>query len=108
MMSLASVLAAVVLGTLTIYVLLGGADFGAGVWHLFAKGPKADAERTLITDAIGPIWEANHVWLIAAVTILFTAFPPAYALLSTVLHIPLTILLVGIVPSRGSLCLPAL
>lgn len=101
MISLETILAAVVLGTLTIYVLLGGADFGAGVWHLFARGPKAEAQRSLITQAIGPIWEANHVWLIAAVTILFTAFPPAYALVSTTLHIPLTLLLVGIV-LRGS------
>ncbi len=100
-MPLEVILAAVILGTLTFYVLLGGADFGAGVWHLFARGPKAELERTMITDAIGPIWEANHVWLIAAVTILFTAFPPAYALISTALHIPLTLLLVGIV-LRGS------
>lgn len=100
-MSLEVMLAAVILGTLTIYVLLGGADFGAGVWHLFARGPRAEAERSLIADAIGPIWEANHVWLIAAVTILFTAFPPAYVLISTTLHIPLTLLLLGIV-LRGS------
>ncbi len=101
MMCLEVVLAGVILGSLTFYVLLGGADFGAGVWHLFARGSRASAERQLIGDAIAPIWEANHVWLITVITVLFAAFPPVYALLSTVLHIPIVILLIGIV-LRGS------
>lgn len=87
--------------SLTIYALTGGADFGGGVWDLFAAGPRAKAQRQLIAEAIGPIWEANHVWLIVVIVLLFTAFPPAFAAISTALHIPLTIMLVGIV-LRGS------
>jgi cytochrome d ubiquinol oxidase subunit II len=86
---------------LTGYVLTGGADFGGGVWDLFAGGPRRQAQRALIADAIGPIWEANHVWLILVVVLCFTCFPSAYATLSTVLHIPLTLMLVGVV-LRGS------
>ena len=86
---------------LNAYVLMGGADFGGGVWDLLASGPRRDAQRALIADSIGPIWEANHVWLVIVVVMLFTAFPTAFALLGTVLHIPLTLMLVGIV-LRGS------
>jgi cytochrome d ubiquinol oxidase subunit II len=86
---------------LTAYVLMGGADFGGGVWDLLASGPRREAQRALIADSIGPIWEANHVWLVIVVVMLFTAFPPVFALLGTVLHIPLTLMLVGIV-LRGS------
>ena len=84
-------------GALTCYLLTGGADFGAGIWTLFALGKTGQKERALIDQAIGPIWEANHVWLIVAVTILFTAFPAAFALITTALHIPLTLMLLGIV-----------
>jgi cytochrome d ubiquinol oxidase subunit II len=90
-------LGAMLVGALTFYLLLGGADFGAGIWTWFATGPNGQSQRALIDRAIGPIWEANHVWLIIAVTILFTAFPPAFALISTRLHIPLTLMLIGIV-----------
>ena len=83
------------------YVLMGGADLGSGVWDLFATGQRRAAQRDLIAAAIGPIWEANHVWLIIVVVMLFTAFPPAFAVITTVLHIPLSLLLVGIV-LRGS------
>jgi cytochrome d ubiquinol oxidase subunit II len=101
MFSLAEILAGASLVSLTFYALMGGADYGAGVWHLLARGPRAHAHRTLIARAIAPIWEANHVWLILVVTILFTAFPPAFALISTTLHIPLTVMLIGVV-LRGS------
>src|SRR5213080_5438277 len=80
-----------------LYTLLGGADFGAGIVETFA-GRKE--ERT-ISRAIAPVWEANHVWLILAVVILFTGFPAVYASLSWVLHIPLMLLLLGII-MRGS------
>jgi cytochrome bd ubiquinol oxidase subunit II len=100
-MGLETVLAIVLLISLTGYALLGGADFGAGVWHLLARGETRRDQHRLIGEAIGPIWEANHVWLILIVTILFTAFPSAYAQISTVLHIPLTFLVIGIV-LRGS------
>lgn len=87
--------------SLTFYALLGGADYGGGVWDLFAIGKRAKEQRALINEAIGPVWEANHVWLILVIVILFTAFPPAFAAISTALHIPLTLLLIGIV-LRGS------
>jgi cytochrome bd ubiquinol oxidase subunit II len=83
--------------SLTFYALLGGADYGGGVWDLLARGPRAARQRELIAEAIGPVWEANHVWLILVVVILFTAFPAAFAAVSVALHIPLTLLLVGIV-----------
>lgn len=86
---------------LNAYVLLGGADFGGGVWDLFARGKHREPQRALIAEAIGPIWEANHVWLILVVVLLFTCFPKAFAHLATELHIPITIMLVGIV-LRGS------
>jgi len=86
---------------LTAYVLLGGADFGGGVWDLLARGPRCEAQRALIADTIAPIWEANHVWLILVVVLCFTCFPPAFAQLATVLHVPLTLILIGIV-LRGS------
>jgi cytochrome d ubiquinol oxidase subunit II len=100
-MGLPEVIAGVIGVALNAYVLTGGADFGGGVWDLFATGPRRDPQRALIAESIAPIWEANHVWLIVVVVVLFTAFPPAFAMLGTVLHIPLTILLVGIV-LRGS------
>jgi cytochrome bd ubiquinol oxidase subunit II len=95
------VLAAAVALSLTAYVLFGGADFGGGVWDLLASGPRRAQQREVISHAIGPIWEANHVWLILAIVLTFTCFPPAFARLGTVLHIPLTLMLVGIV-LRGS------
>ena len=94
-------LAAVMLLALIAYALLGGADYGGGVWDMFATGDRRERQRTLIADAIGPVWEANHVWLILVVVLLFTVFPPAFARLTTVLHIPLALMLIGIV-MRGS------
>jgi len=95
------VAAAVVLVALIAYTLLGGADFGGGVWDLLASGPRRDRQRSAIAHAIGPIWEANHVWLILVIVLLFTCFPAVYADLSVVLHIPLALMLIGIV-LRGS------
>jgi cytochrome bd ubiquinol oxidase subunit II len=94
---LETIIAAVMIAALIIYALLGGADYGGGVWDLFAFGNRAPAQRALIAAAIGPVWEANHVWLILVIVVLFTAFPPAFAAISTALHIPLTLLLIGIV-----------
>ena len=96
-MTLEIITAGIILVALTFYILLGGADYGAGVWALFARGPRGPAQRKLIREAIGPIWEANHVWLILVVTVLFTGFPTAFAVITTRLHIPLTIMLIGIV-----------
>lgn len=93
--------AGVMVLSLNAYVLLAGADFGGGVWDLFAGGTRKEQQRAAVADAIGPIWEANHVWLILVVVLLFTCFPRAFAHLSTALHIPITLMLVGIV-LRGS------
>ena len=92
---------AVMAMALTAYALLGGADYGGGVWDLLATGSTAEQQRATISRAIAPVWEANHVWLILVVTVLFTAFPPAFAWMGTYLHIPLMLALVGIV-LRGS------
>jgi cytochrome d ubiquinol oxidase subunit II len=89
--------AGVILLSLVTYALLAGADFGGGVWDLFASGPRRERQREAIAHAIGPIWEANHVWMIVAVVVLFTAFPPAFALVMTALHVPVSLMLVGIV-----------
>ena len=86
---------------MTLYVLLGGADFGGGVWDLLARGPARDRERSLISKAIGPVWEANHVWLIFVVTVLFAAFPAAFAALGVALYVPFGIAIAGIV-MRGA------
>jgi cytochrome bd ubiquinol oxidase subunit II len=96
-----TLLGAVILGALTLYALFGGADFGGGVWHLLATGPRAPRQRALVTQAIAPIWEANHVWLILVVVVLFTGFPSAFALMSIRLHATLLALLLAIV-ARGS------
>jgi cytochrome d ubiquinol oxidase subunit II len=101
LIGLPEILAGVILFALIAYALLGGADFGGGVWDLFASGPRAERQRETIAHAIGPIWEANHVWLILAIVLLFGAFPRAYAELSIRLHIPFSLLLIGIV-LRGS------
>ena len=82
---------------LVAYVLTGGADFGGGVWDLLATGPRKQAQRRAIEHAIAPIWEANHVWLIFVVVLMFTVFPTAFAVVGTALHIPLTAALIGIV-----------
>jgi cytochrome d ubiquinol oxidase subunit II len=81
----------------TAYALTAGADFGGGVWHLLARGPRAEAQRRSIEGAIAPIWEANHVWLIFVIVSLFTAFPRAFAVISIALHVPITLALLGIV-----------
>ena len=96
-----TLLGAVLLAALVFYALLGGADYGGGIWDLFASGPRKDEQRRLIDEAIGPVWEANHVWLILVVVVLFTGFPPAFAAIASGLFAPLVLLLMGIV-MRGS------
>lgn len=83
--------------SLTAYVVFAGADFGAGIVELTAPRRMREELRELTYRAIGPVWEANHIWIILAIVILFIAFPSAYALVCTALHIPLTLLLLGIV-----------
>jgi len=83
--------------SLAVYLLLGGADFGAGILELFTTPRKRRHDQNIVYKAIGPIWEANHIWLILAIVILFVGFPGIHQVLVTNLHIPLTLLLVGII-----------
>jgi len=96
-LSLETIIAGAMIASLVLYALLGGADYGGGVWDLFAFGKRARQQRSLIAEAISPVWEANHVWLILVIVILFTAFPPAFAAIATALHIPITLVLIGVV-----------
>jgi cytochrome bd ubiquinol oxidase subunit II len=83
--------------SLIAYAIFGGADYGAGFWDLLALGEDAERHRELINEALGPVWEANHVWLIFLVVGLFSAFPTPFSILVIVLFIPLTLALIGIV-----------
>jgi cytochrome d ubiquinol oxidase subunit II len=97
-MTLADLILGVLWAGLTAYAVLGGADFGAGVLHLLAPATPAGRRRRLATaSAMGPVWEANHVWLIFFLTGLLTAFPSAFAALGAALLLPATLALVGIV-----------
>ena len=91
------VVAAALALSLNLYAVFGGADYGGGIWALLAFGSRATRQRDTIARALAPVWEANHVWLVLAVVILFTGFPFAFAMLGTALHVPLTLLLFGIV-----------
>jgi cytochrome d ubiquinol oxidase subunit II len=101
-MSAANALAAVMWVGVTCYALFGGADFGAGFWDLVA-GPaqRGDKQRRLIERSIGPVWEANHVWLIFVLVVMWTGFPSLFGAVSSTLYIPLTIAALGII-TRGS------
>ncbi len=98
---LSYIVAAVVVVALTLYAVLGGADFGGGVWDLFASGPRAKEQRRAVAEAMGPVWEANHVWLIVVVVLLFACFSAAFAALFTALNVALSLALIGII-LRGS------
>jgi cytochrome bd ubiquinol oxidase subunit II len=90
-------MAALGIVALVVYAVLGGADFGGGIWDLFATGPRKHAQRDAIAHAMGPVWEANHVWLIFVIVIIFSAFPAAYAALSIALFVPFHLVLLGII-----------
>ena len=101
-MRLAPTIAAVMFVGVTLYALLAGADFGGGLWDLLAGGTERGAEpRELIEHSVGPVWEANHVWLIFVLVVLWTGFPHAFAPIMSTLAIPLTLAAVGII-LRGS------
>ncbi len=100
-MTIAVAMAGVIVVALIAYAVTGGADFGGGVWDFLASGPRRAAQRKLVADAIAPIWEANHVWLIIVIVLLFSCFPRVYADLSIALNVPLSLMLAGIV-LRGS------
>lgn len=84
-----------------LYILLGGADFGAGIIELMTSKSNKSRTRKTMYKAIGPIWEANHMWLIIAIVILFVGFPKIYTTVSVYLHIPLVCMLLGII-ARGT------
>jgi cytochrome d ubiquinol oxidase subunit II len=101
-MSTADVCAAILWTGVTLYAIFGGADFGAGVWDLLAgRGERAERVRSQIDRSIGPVWEANHVWLIFVLVVLWTAFPTLFSAIMTTLYIPLALAALGIV-LRGS------
>ena len=84
-----------------LYLLLGGADFGAGILELFTSKKYQNKTRRTVYKVIGPVWEANHMWLIIAIVILFVGFPKIYTLMSVHMHIPLVLMLFGII-ARGT------
>lgn len=86
---------------IVLYILFGGADYGAGILGLFKSKAFGSAHDETIDKAIGPVWEANHIWLILVVVIFFNGFPTFYTTISTYLHIPVVALLVGII-TRGA------
>ena len=96
-MNLAYIVLAILWLSLIAYAVLGGADFGGGIWDFLAFGRHAEQQRRLVGQALGPVWEANHVWLIFLIVGLFTAFPVVFSTLSTALFVPFTLALVGIV-----------
>jgi cytochrome d ubiquinol oxidase subunit II len=101
-MKLAPFVAVVMFVGITLYALLAGADFGGGFWDLVAgDAERGAAPRDLIEHSVGPVWEANHVWLIFVLVVLWTAFPRAFAPIMSTLAVPLTLAAVGII-LRGS------
>jgi cytochrome d ubiquinol oxidase subunit II len=95
---MSTTLAVVLMLAVVAYAVFGGADYGAGFWDLIAGGPQRGSRpRRVIERAIGPVWEANHVWLIFIFVVLWTAFPEAYASITLTLYVPLSIAALGIV-----------
>jgi cytochrome d ubiquinol oxidase subunit II len=79
-----------------LYVLLGGADFGAGILELFSSADHKKSIKKTVYSVLGPVWEANHIWIIILIVILWIAFPIFYNVIIVYLHIPLTLVLLGI------------
>jgi cytochrome bd ubiquinol oxidase subunit II len=101
-MSAAHALATVLFASLTAYALFGGADFGGGFWDLFAgDAVRGRRLRNLVEHSLGPVWEANHVWLIFTVVLLWTGFPAVFAAIASTMYIPLTAAALGII-GRGA------
>jgi cytochrome bd ubiquinol oxidase subunit II len=94
----ATAVGGILLASVTLYAVLGGADFGGGLWDLLAGGDqRGQAPRALIKESITPVWEANHVWLIFDLVIFWTAFPHAFAAVMTAVALPLWLAAAGIV-----------
>src|SRR5215469_13191155 len=101
-MTLSTVPMLFVLAGLIFYVVLAGADFGAALWQLSApRTEEGRALRTLAHDAMGPVWEANHVWLIFVLTVTWTAYPGAFGSIASTLSIALSVAAFGII-TRGA------
>lgn len=101
-MTLAEVVVALMWVGLTAYAVLGGADFGAGLWDLVAGGPeRGRRRRDLIANVIGPVWEVNHVWIIFVLVVMWTALPELFGSVMSTLYVPLTLAAFGII-LRGS------
>src|SRR5437660_11501813 len=87
--------------SLIVYAVLGGADFGGGIWDFFAFGQEAERQRRLIGQALRPVWEAHHVWLVFLIVGRFTASPPAVLILSPARFAPSPLAVVGPISCRG-------
>jgi cytochrome d ubiquinol oxidase subunit II len=97
-MSKADLAAAILWVGATLYALFGGADFGAGLWDLVAgDAERGERPRALIQRSLTPVWEANHVWLIFILVVLWTAFPEAFGAIMSTLYVPIALAGVGIV-----------
>jgi len=97
-MTAATAVGGILLASVTLYAVLGGADFGGGLWDLLAGGDqRGRAPRQLIDESITPVWEANHVWLVFDLVIFWTAFPHAFAAVMTAAALPLWLAVLGIV-----------
>ncbi|MBK5220302.1 MAG: cytochrome d ubiquinol oxidase subunit II [Thermoleophilia bacterium] len=97
-MSKADAAAAILWVGATFYALFGGADFGGGFWDLIAgDAAKGERPRALIQRSLTPVWEANHVWLIFILVVLWTAFPPAFSAIFSTLYVPIALAALGIV-----------
>lgn len=96
-MTSVNLLAIAILAGVVMYSLLAGADYGAGFWDLMCRGPRQEQQRHVIEQALGPVWEANHVWLILSIVLLFSGFPEAFGAFCVALAIPLLLVLLGIV-----------
>lgn len=102
-MNVADLAAALMFLGVVAYAIFGGADFGSGVWDLLAGGDRRGAHlRSQIDRSIGPVWEANHVWLIYVLVFLWTAFPTAFGAIMTTLFIPWLLAGFGIVLRGGA------
>jgi cytochrome bd ubiquinol oxidase subunit II len=100
-MGLAEIPMLLALVGLATYVVLGGADFGAGVWYMLLPGERRRPLRDHTYHAMGPVWEANHVWLIFVLVVVWTAYPHAFGAIFSTLYVPLFAAALGII-MRGT------
>src|SRR5919202_859438 len=107
-MTLAQVIMGIILAGMALYVVLGGADFGAPVWQTVgARGPHAEQIREHAHESMAPVWEANHVWLVFVLTVVWTAYPAAFGSIASTLSVPLFIAGIGIILRGGTYALRA-